>query len=61
MSDTTKFLVNTFMIIMVGLAYYVVGKDDGRKYYQKQAIERGYALYCPTDKKFAWKGECSDE
>lgn len=24
------------------------------------AIERGYALYCPTTGAFAWKGECDD-
>lgn len=27
---------------------------------QHQAIERGYALYCPTTGDFAWKGECDD-
>lgn len=26
-----------------------------------QAIERGYALYCPHDGEFAWKGECEEE
>lgn len=25
---------------------------------QKEAILRGYALYCPNDGKFAWVGEC---
>ena len=28
---------------------------------QHQAIERGYALYCPHDGKFAWVGECKEE
>jgi putative exporter of polyketide antibiotics len=23
-----------------------------------EAIERDYALYCPKDGQFAWKGEC---
>lgn len=23
-----------------------------------EAIERGYAIYCPTTGNFAWKGEC---
>lgn len=27
---------------------------------ERQAIERGYALYCPTTGDFAWKGECDD-
>jgi len=26
--------------------------------YKAQAIERGYALYCPADGAWAWKGEC---
>ena len=26
-----------------------------------QAIERGYALYCPHDGEFAWKGECEED
>lgn len=25
---------------------------------KEQAIERGYALYCPVNGEFAWKGEC---
>ncbi len=23
-----------------------------------EAIERGYAIYCPTTGNFAWKGDC---
>jgi len=26
----------------------------------RQAIERGYGLYCPTDGEFAWVGECEE-
>jgi len=26
--------------------------------YKAQAIERGYALYCPADGDWAWVGEC---
>jgi len=26
-----------------------------------QAIERGYALYCPRNGQFAWVGECEEE
>ena len=26
--------------------------------FRNEAIARGYALYCPTDESFAWKGEC---
>ena len=27
---------------------------------KRQAIERGYALHCPHDGAFAWKGECEE-
>ena len=27
-------------------------------YLKSEAIERGYALHCPQDGEFAWKGEC---
>lgn len=36
--------------------------DDERIDYienlKAEAIERDYALYCPRDGEFAWKGEC---
>ena len=28
---------------------------------QHQAIERGYALYCPRNGEFAWVGECEQK
>jgi len=28
--------------------------------WQAEAIERGYALHCPKDGRFAWKGECDE-
>lgn len=29
-------------------------------FWHRQAIERGYGLYCPTDGEFAWVGECEE-
>ncbi len=26
---------------------------------RQEAIDRDYALYCPKDGQFAWKGECA--
>ena len=26
--------------------------------WRENAISRGYAIHCPTDGRFAWKGEC---
>jgi hypothetical protein len=28
--------------------------------FESQAIQRGYALYCPMDGEFAWLGECNE-
>lgn len=28
--------------------------------YKLEAIERGYAQYCPNNGEWAWKGECKD-
>ena len=45
---------------------YTVGIDTMQVRLQTQAIEHGYALYCPTDDsvqhkgKFAWNGECEE-
>jgi hypothetical protein len=29
--------------------------------WKNEAIDRGYALYCPVDGVFAWKGECKND
>lgn len=29
--------------------------------YRGQAVERGYASYCPVDGEWAWKGECEED
>lgn len=38
---------------LISLAVYVERTDV-----REQAIERGYALYCPDNGEWAWKGEC---
>ena len=51
--------------LIMGVSWgYITGIDAMQDQLQTQAIERGYALYCPTDLsvqhkgKFAWNGEC---
>ena len=45
---------------------YTAGIDAMQDQLQTQAIEHGYALYCPTNDsvqhkgKFAWNGECDE-
>ena len=49
-------------VFFVCFVFFVWGATLGEREteikYQKQAIERGYGLYCPTDGNFAWVGEC---
>jgi len=58
------------LVVIVGIiacsGLYIGGHVEGVKTVQTQAIEHGYALYCPTDDsvqhkgKFAWNGECDE-
>ena len=41
-------------------ALAAAGRFDEGTRLQHQAIERGYALYCPITGEYAWKGECDD-
>ena len=53
-------LLGTFIVAFLRADAY--GDRMVSRYHnvQKQAIERGYALYCPHDGEFAWVGECED-
>jgi len=47
------------LIALVGfLLAMIVGSSFEGGTYRAQAIERGYAQYCPADGAWAWKGEC---
>lgn len=41
--------------------FYLVSIVTPDYIWQQQATERGYALYCPDNGKFAWKGECKND
>lgn len=43
--------------LLVGVVIGAVIFDSG---YKAEAVERGYASYCPTDGNWAWKGECRE-
>ena len=45
-----------FFIISIS---FIIGLSQGYKM-KLQAIERGYAIYCPVDGEFAWVGECKE-
>ena len=44
----------------VAMGAVFAGEKIARKAFESQAIERGYALHCPADGEFAWKGECEE-
>lgn len=43
------------LILFTWIAY-----SDGREVVRKQAVERGYAAYCPKNGQWAWNGECKE-
>jgi hypothetical protein len=51
------------LIVGAGLYIMILGSgisNNVANKYKTQAIERGYALYCPTTGNFAWINECGD-
>lgn len=62
MSDLELTLVDVIvwfsLVFVIGLSF-IIGLSQG--YIMKsQAIERGYAIYCPLDGEFAWVDECDE-
>ena len=54
-----------FLLVGVVIGLLLVAKlkeaiNDPVNDMRHQAIERGYALYCPHDGEFAWVGECEE-
>ena len=37
-----------------------IGAGIMERTYQADAVRLGYALYCPQNGQFAWKGDCGD-
>lgn len=59
MRDETYYKLLLFLVSVSFMIYVTVDRLTN-KTIQQQAIERGYALYCPKDGEFAWKGECDE-
>lgn len=56
------FVIGAVAVVLVPvLAAYIALGHFNAPDWQDEAIERGFALYCPSDGKFAWKGECADD
>lgn len=56
----SEFLIGWFfgMAFALGMILFHVTSD--LREFRSEAIERGYALRCPTTGEFAWKGECDE-
>lgn len=50
--------VLTCAVITCTLVFIILIGENNRL--RSEAIERTYALYCPQNGVFAWKGECGD-
>ena len=46
-----------FIILLIGAAFGILVSNMN---WEKAAISRGFALHCPSDGSFAWKGECDN-
>jgi hypothetical protein len=54
-------MLPVFAAVLIAIGCFVSGgwsHYSTASSYEEQAINRGYALYCPKDGEFAWKGEC---
>lgn len=53
--------VNVGLVIMIiGILMMCLGQFLTVSNLKSEAIENGYALHCPKDGDFAWKGECDE-
>lgn len=46
------------LVSLIFIVPYIVYLSLSEPEWQSEAIERGYALHCPKNGKFAWQGEC---
>lgn len=50
-----------FCCLVSGLIVAASAHITTNRQWEKGAIERGHAQYCPLDGEFAWNGECANE
>ncbi len=55
MDDGGVFIVVLVVGLIIGI---LIGHIATSQDFQAEAIQRGYALFCPQDGEFAWKDEC---
>ena len=52
------FTVGLFVGMFLMIAIAVTTGSINRETWERAAIQRGYASYCPSDGEWAWQGEC---
>jgi hypothetical protein len=55
MDDGFAIIMLVVVAVFIG---FIVGVIVGEGDIKTQAIQRGYALYCPSSGDYAWQGEC---
>jgi hypothetical protein len=55
--DKFALYLTVFLVFVLG---YLFGWVITAATNEIDAIDRGFALYCPSTGDFAWKGECGD-
>jgi hypothetical protein len=59
MSSAAFWAIATVVWVVACGAIYVTGAVRAMQL-ERGAIERGYALHCPQDGRWAWVGECRE-
>lgn len=49
-----------FGLLLGALIGFFAGGAGAGAFFKAEAIQRGYASYCPIDGRWAWKGECGE-
>ena len=52
--------VMTLCFALAATAGSVSARYLSDTHWESEAIKRGYALHCPRNGEFAWKGECEE-
>ena len=51
-------MTELFLGICFGLMVAVISWGVTNNNWKRETVDRGLALYCPTDGQWAWVGEC---
>jgi hypothetical protein len=52
------FVIGVLAVLLIFISAKAVGNAEIYERLKGEAIELGYASYCPLDGRWAWKGQC---